>query len=237
MKIEATPYFSEMMQYAYFAELEIALSLKQGFFETLLSEDDWSFVIKLHALVEAASAYLLTKALGDSRLEPFVSRIEMSNNRTGKLAIIKALDLVDSDSRRFIQKLSELRNRFVHDVSKAAATLDDYFESLDKNDAKECEKAFRWGIVGEKPFLPEIDNGFFHVNELTKSMAVMFFPHSKKFCLWFGSAIIFQQVYHQSEKKQIDQKIRDLGNMLIELVHADETHPSTGVPSNSNNKS
>jgi hypothetical protein len=40
-------------------ELESKLGLDQGFFGNLQSEDDWSFVIKLHALFEAACTHLL----------------------------------------------------------------------------------------------------------------------------------------------------------------------------------
>lgn len=40
-------------------ELESKIGVKSGFFASLLEEDDWSFVIKLHALFEAACTHLL----------------------------------------------------------------------------------------------------------------------------------------------------------------------------------
>jgi len=42
-----------------YAELEKAVGVRAGFFYRLLEEDDWSFVIKLHALFEAVCSHLL----------------------------------------------------------------------------------------------------------------------------------------------------------------------------------
>ena len=41
-------------------ELESNIGVEQGFFDRLLHEDDWSFVIKLHAVFEAVVTHLLT---------------------------------------------------------------------------------------------------------------------------------------------------------------------------------
>ena len=43
-------------------ELELDLGLPKGFCFKLLEEDDWSFVIKLHALLESAVSELITRA-------------------------------------------------------------------------------------------------------------------------------------------------------------------------------
>ena len=40
-------------------ELEAKVGVKENFFRGLLEEDDWSFVIKLHALFEASCTHLL----------------------------------------------------------------------------------------------------------------------------------------------------------------------------------
>ena len=37
------------------------LGLPEGFYNNLLNEDDWSFVIKLSALFEAAATHVLTE--------------------------------------------------------------------------------------------------------------------------------------------------------------------------------
>jgi energy-converting hydrogenase A subunit M len=225
---------ADIPQYGFFRDLEAQLNLEADFFQSLLADDDWSFVIKLHALVEAAVTHLLTTALGDERLRAFIARIEMSNDSTGKMAILKRLDLVDADSRRFIKKLSELRNRFVHDVTNASTTLEDFFSSLETNELKGYEKAFRWGYRGDQTFTPKIEGEWVHVNELTKSFAVTAFPIMKKLSLWFGSGVVFQQVYHQAEKRRIDQDIHNIGRMLVDLVQS-EIVPETETEPNQTN--
>jgi len=45
-------------------ELETRLCLPMGFCEGLRREDDWSFIIKLHALLEAALTALLAAKIG-----------------------------------------------------------------------------------------------------------------------------------------------------------------------------
>ena len=58
--------------------LESELGLESGFFDSLDSEDesDWSFVIKAHALAEAAASHLLTKQFQKPELADLFSRKE-----------------------------------------------------------------------------------------------------------------------------------------------------------------
>jgi len=46
----------------YIPKLEEDLSIQNGFFNNLLKEDDWSFIIKIHALFES-SLYIFTHKL------------------------------------------------------------------------------------------------------------------------------------------------------------------------------
>src|SRR5882724_10809892 len=99
--------------------LETALSRILGvatdFFAALEKNDDWTFVIKLHALVEAALNHLIIARIGEPSLQKFVSRLETSNDYAGKLAVIRALELLPEKQRKFIKELSTIRNAFVHD--------------------------------------------------------------------------------------------------------------------------
>lgn len=98
----------------------------------LLEEDDWSFVVKTHALLEAGMAQLITHALGRAELDNFISRLPISSERSGKLALLKALKLLDARHRRFISALSVLRNFYVHSVGNIATPIADYIHNLDK---------------------------------------------------------------------------------------------------------
>jgi len=46
--------------------------LPDDFYNNLLKEDDWSFVIKLHSLIEASVTHLLTETL-DIALKDYVT--------------------------------------------------------------------------------------------------------------------------------------------------------------------
>ena len=124
---------------------EERLKIKKGFYVGLLLEkDDWSFIIKLHALVEAALSHLLAELIGlavkdylpDEKkpegLEEVFSWLELSNKRTGKVAFVKALDIFPKEHRRFIHSPSELRNQLVHDVRNVSFSFSEYLEGLDK---------------------------------------------------------------------------------------------------------
>lgn len=112
--------------------LEANLGLKQGFFESLESdeESDWAFLIKAHALAEAAVSHLLTEAIKRPELADLFSRLDMSNKTTGKAAFVKALGLLGEEERRFVSAFSELRNRLVHDVRNVNFDLLEHVESL-----------------------------------------------------------------------------------------------------------
>lgn len=112
--------------------IEQQLGLEAGFFYALDADDenDWSFIIKLHALVEAAISHLLTTALERPELGELFARLDISNKTTGKAAFVKALVLLDEPARRFMSSLSELRNKLVHDVRNVNFDLDNYVGAM-----------------------------------------------------------------------------------------------------------
>jgi len=122
-------------------EIEKAVGVKTGFLVALLKEDDWSFVIKLHALVEAAITHLLVVASGTERLGNVYALLELSDNRKGKLAFVRGLDLLDSKYRSLIKTLSEVRNKLVHDVKNVGTTLDEFVKQLDGQQCNNFVKA------------------------------------------------------------------------------------------------
>lgn len=93
-------------------------------------KDDWSFIIKLHALIEGVSTHLLVSDLSDERLGDVIAHLEMSNTRAGKIAFLKALGLMDSDDRAFVAALSELRNALVHRIENVNFSLENDDDGL-----------------------------------------------------------------------------------------------------------
>ncbi|NTU61991.1 MAG: hypothetical protein HGB05_01005 [Chloroflexi bacterium] len=130
------------------AEIENQLGLPAGFLRGLYDhENDWSFVIKSHAFLEAALTHLLADHLGKDDLLPVFAYLETSNVRTGKLAFVKAFDLLDKGARRFIHTLSELRNDLVHEVSNVGFNFATYVSNLSDKERKEFVGAFDYAFV------------------------------------------------------------------------------------------
>ncbi len=130
------------------ADIENQLGLPAGFLRSLYDhENDWSFVIKSHAFLEAALTHLLAEHLGKEDLLPVFAYLETSNVRTGKLAFVKAFDLLDKGARRFIHTLSELRNDLVHEVSNVSFDFTSYVSSLSDKERKDFIGAFDYAFV------------------------------------------------------------------------------------------
>src|SRR5262249_33506251 len=107
--------------------------LPQGFCEGLHEEDDWSLIIKLHALFEAVVTHLLVAHLGQEALRNVFDKVEMSKSDTGKVAFAGALNLIDADQRKFVSTLSSIRNKLVHNVRNVTFDLRAHVDSLDHN--------------------------------------------------------------------------------------------------------
>jgi hypothetical protein len=52
--------------------VEVQLGIHVGFLDRLLHEDDWSFVVKAHALIDAAVSFLVTRALNEPALSDVI---------------------------------------------------------------------------------------------------------------------------------------------------------------------
>src|SRR5689334_21604877 len=121
---------------------EADLGLPDGLYRRLLEEDDWSFIVKVYALVEAAATHLLTDVLGRPELTRIFSRLEMSDSQTGKLAFAEALSCFEQRDRVFIRELGKIRNKFVHDIHHISLTLPEYVSRLDHDQFKNFRAAF-----------------------------------------------------------------------------------------------
>jgi hypothetical protein len=135
--------------------LEEDLGIPSGFYVKLREESDWSFIIKLHALIECAVAEQLTRTFRRPELADVFSRLELSNSKTGKIALIGAMNLLPKPHIVFIQKLSELRNQLAHNVKNVSLDLADFFKRMkdgepDRLKALAGQLLFAFKLEGEK---------------------------------------------------------------------------------------
>lgn len=171
------------------ARLESRLGLPEKFCETFLAEDDWSFIIKLHALLEAALTDALVVKLGHPELERVVSNLSTSSAETGKIEFALALGLIERDERRCIKHLSRLRNEVAHSIRNVSFDLKGYVNALDADQKKEFVRDFaEWGGVKRSA-------------ELTRD--ALEYP---KVLLWHGGLLITATLFMQSETSDLERR-------------------------------
>ena len=179
--------------------LEKELGLTEGLLEKLLIEDDWSFIIKIHALIEGAVSLLLTRSIGKEELHDIFSSLDLSNKRLGKMAFVKALNLLDQPDRRFISSLSELRNMMVHDISMVNFNLKDHIDELSQKNLSNF--AIRFDSFTH--------NGTYELEGVERDASELFKNDPKK-AIWYSALITFSIIYQKKEIELADEKYDDL---------------------------
>jgi hypothetical protein len=109
-------------------EFEKRAGLPTGFVYSLAHEDDWTFVIKIHALYETALTDILVITFGNKKLRKTLAEISMSD----KLKFASACDLFDKEDRKMLHALSKLRNKLVHSVDQVAFSFSTYLSNQDQ---------------------------------------------------------------------------------------------------------
>jgi len=124
-------------------EFESTLGLRAGFIEDLIQQDDdWSFVIKAHAIVEAAITQLLARLIGHPEaLEKFLSTLSMGG-RHGKIAFVRCLGGLSDSELDFAEALGTIRNHTAHRVSNVEGfSLTGYLKSLERGEFERMRRA------------------------------------------------------------------------------------------------
>jgi hypothetical protein len=107
----------------------------------LNEEDDWSCIVKLNALIEAASTHALAARLRCQEIIEPLSHLELAGTKCGKTAFLSALGCLSKQQITFIRKLAELRNDLVHKVTNVSFTFASWLESAEAGRRREFVKA------------------------------------------------------------------------------------------------
>jgi hypothetical protein len=110
-------------------------------------DNDWSFVIKLHSLLEAVLNHALISRLREPKLSDIITLLDIGDRKKGKMAFVKTLDIFPENQRKFIHMFSGLRNDLVHDVNN----LDFKFSEWLSNKPSAERKVFREAISADAP--------------------------------------------------------------------------------------
>lgn len=128
--------------YADAKRFEERLGLPVGFYERLLQEDDWSFVIKLNALFEGACTHALVARLRAPVIEEQLARLQLADSSTGKVKLLTVLGSISPEQATFMRRFAELRNTLVHNVARIVFDYVQYLASLNSNQRDQFVKVF-----------------------------------------------------------------------------------------------
>jgi hypothetical protein len=190
------------------AELEKDVGVRDGFFSSIIHEDDWSLIIKLHGLVEAGLNQVLIAHFDDSRLEDIFARMPVGG-RIGKLGFIRALQLLPDHNIHYIQKLSEIRNSVVHKVANVSFSIEDHIRSLNHEQLVDLVRACADGIMAE-----EIDSSKPYEESQIKEL----FKNPRQ-SFWWSSVWVLGNITKskrfQRASRQIDEIHQEAGRLLL----------------------
>lgn len=181
-------------------ELEGKIGVPEKFiFNLLTSGSDWLFVIILHSFLEATLTQLIIKALGKNELENIINRLEMIN----KVEYAKSLSLLSKEARRFIYKLSEIRNIFVHNIESISINLRQYVKDLNSDQLKNFIKATKYGI-----------NEQFEING-TKVEREVFIKDNPRIAMWMSAHAVIAEM---SMAIGIELKKQNIEKLQIQIA-------------------
>jgi hypothetical protein len=181
--------------------LERRLGLPEGFWKDLSSEDDWSCVVKLNALIEAACTHALIARLRCPEIAEPLSYLELAGSKSGKTAFLLALGCITKQQVTFIRKLAELRNELVHNVANAAFEFSAHLDSMEGGKRREFVKAL--GYVFGDPVV--------HIETGKEIPLADFFAKSPKIVTLLGARDVLACLH-------LEYEIADLRVMQEELA-------------------
>lgn len=133
-------------------ELLKQLSLPKDFYRKLLEDDDWSFIIKLNALVDAASTHALVARFHAPELLDSLSRLDLGHSKFGKVVLLRKISAITSEQKKVFIELYELRNLVAHDVSNVTFSFSEYVKTLNNSRLKSFVCNLVHGIKEEVSF-------------------------------------------------------------------------------------
>jgi hypothetical protein len=139
-----------------------------SFLKKLEEDDDWSFVIKIQTLVEAAVTEAVVGVVGEPRLKKLVERLPLTDDEVGKLGVATDLGLITKRQRRFIRKMAALRNHLAHKVEYVDFSFDKYLASKDAAALRDWKESISWFTKEDE------DSSFWQDSSVTAPRTVIF---------------------------------------------------------------
>jgi len=145
-----TPEQAEKINEESLEEINKDYSEKLDFLKKLLTDDDWSFIIKSHSLIESLVTELIINKIDEKKLKRVIERIPLHGEIVSKISISKTYELIPADQIKFLKNISEIRNNIVHKFENINFTFEKYLSNLDKNQKKNWKNSLVWKGMNEQ---------------------------------------------------------------------------------------
>lgn len=189
--------------------LENEIGIPNGYLYGIEKEDDWSFIIKASAIMEAVITHLLIAHFNDVKLNENISFMNMGG-KTGKISFAESLKIGSKENLKFIGKLTELRNKLVHNISNINFKLEDYVNDMSKQQLNEFTN---WMSMGEKE---DVRVG------KRKIPRIKFIKDNPKVSLFLNLIIVLESLSLTNDllksKKTLQEKQIRMSELALELL-------------------
>lgn len=138
----AIPTLTPLLEIEALTGVEADLGVPSGFLKSLYQADDWTFIIKLHALLEAAFTQALSAATDDRRMDNLFAALSFTDSRNGKIGAALQFNIIDKSVCPYLKWLSKLRNACVHDIRHLDLSLSEYLTRDSESELAALETAF-----------------------------------------------------------------------------------------------
>lgn len=185
-------------------DFEERIGIRLGFFNELIREEDWSFIIKLHAFLEACLTNTICSVLGHPELESIISRLDTANSQFGKIAFAKKLNLLKKAQRRFLVTLSELRNNLAHNVRSVEFSFERHMKDMPEEQLYQFCTAL------------SLDEMFIQ-NPADNSIRIISFVHdTPKFGITYSASIVASELYLAANTGDLNKDFKLIGKHIFE---------------------
>ena len=180
------------------------LSLPEDFAVCLLKEDDWSFVLKSHALIEACVIHAIDTQFQERSILEFLKDLSMAK----RLNLAKQLGILSEEMLGPIRILSSIRNDLAHDVEQVKFTFDIYLADADKRNA------FHGNFLRNPYGTLEIGG-----KKITRRL---FLKENPKWSIIEFLIELLVEVYLQQQKAFLNSTQLGIGEMLLKYLRSSD---------------
>lgn len=195
------------------SNVEADIGLPNDFITNLRQEDDWSFLVKTAALVEAVVTELIIASVPDPRVHEVLTRLRMQG-RDGKIALAQSLKLLSPEQLRYVGKVCELRNGVLHDVRHVAFTFQSHLTAMAESQRREFWKA-----------LLDAD---------ATPTAVAFWPEHARFTFWFALLLFLSHSMTRKADLRLEafdrERTNELGDLAREILQSESSDKFDPAP-------